>query len=533
MLDGKSKDDITALRLRLRSAGYSPIPAEGKVPSLKGWQNLTNADEAEIVSWCSRRPWAFNSGIIAAKTPALDIDLLNADAVAAVVEMVRKQFGNRGEILLRTGSAPKVLIPFRTSKPFDKISVVFNAPKGVKNDKLEFLCDGQQFIAYGTHPDTKQPYTWAGGEPDTVIRAKLPAISQPEAEALIREAAKIAAGFGYVSDKPSSPRNPFEAEGEQSTRGRTDQEIFDLLQSCRDGNWHEPMRSAIATLVGRGWQKSHIKMLCAQHADGGVNDRDIDKLIDTAFDKWQPPPPPPPSPPLPRELEEVHEAFRKHFGKSFDLDALDIMLAVAASQKLNGDPVWLLIVSGSGAAKTEMVQTLAGAGAHITSTITSEGALLSGAKKKKGATGGLLRKIGSEGLLVIKDVTSLLSNNMKDNRGAVMAALREVYDGRWERNVGSEGGMTLTWTGRITTIGAVTTAWDVHHAVVALMGDRFLLVRVDSEDKDARLASGRRAMKNTGSEVEMRKELVAAVGGVLAKLQDGDIELTKAEERNC
>jgi hypothetical protein len=119
---------------------------------------------------------------------------------------------------------------------------------------------------------------------------------------------------------------------------------------------------------------------------------------------------------------------------------------------------------------------------------------------------------------------------MKDNRGAVMAALREVYDGRWERNVGSEGGMTLTWTGRITTIGAVTTAWDVHHAVVALMGDRFLLVRVDSEDKDIRLASGRRAMKNTGSEVEMRKKLSDAVGGVLTKVKGCDIEFTEAEE---
>ena len=57
---------------------------------------------------------------------------------------------------------------------------------------------------------------------------------------------------------------------------------------------------------------------------------------------------------------------------------------------------------------------------------------------------------------------------------AVLAALREIYDGRWERNVGIDGGQTLTWTGRIIVIGAVTTAWDSARSVVSSMGDRSL-----------------------------------------------------------
>src|SRR5262249_32583222 len=40
-------------------------------------------------------------------------------------------------------------------------------------------------------------------------------------------------------------------------------------------------------------------------------------------------------------------------------------------------------------------------------------------------------------------------------------------DGRWERNVGTDGGQSLTWVGRIAIVGAVTTAWDTHHSVVA------------------------------------------------------------------
>ena len=111
-------------------------------------------------------------------------------------------------------------------------------------------------------------------------------------------------------------------------------------------------------------------------------------------------------------LDDVRNVFKKWLGNEYDIDALDATLAAAASELLTGDPLWLLIISGPGAAKTETVQALGGAGAHITSTIASEGALLSASPKRarnKQSTGGLLRKIGERGVLVIKDFTSILS----------------------------------------------------------------------------------------------------------------------------
>src|SRR5688500_9776209 len=162
------------------------------------------------------------------------------------------------------------------------------------------------------------------------------------------------------------------------------------------------------------------------------------------------------------ELAAVHTVFRRWLGDEYDLDAANATLAAAAVERLDGDPLWLLLVSGSGNAKTETVQALAGAGAIVTSTITSDGALLSGSparERAKNATGGLLKTIGDRGLLVVKDFTSILSMN-RDSRGTVLAALREIHDGRWERNVGSNGGLTLTWRGRLAIVGAVTTAWD-------------------------------------------------------------------------
>ena len=228
-------------------------------------------------------------------------------------------------------------------------------------------------------------------------------------------------------------------------------------------------------------------------------------------------------------LAAAHAVYRRWLGDTFDLIALDAVLAAAAVDKLDGDPVWLLVVSGSGNAKTETVGSLIGAGAHVTSTITSEGALLSATSRKeqaKDATGGLLRKIGDRGVLVIKDVTSILSMN-RDTRASVLAALREVYDGRWERNVGTDGGKSLLWTGRITLIGAVTTAYDTAHAVIASMGDRFALVRVDSNL--GRMSAGRQALRNVGHEIEMRAELAEAAGSVLAGVDPSRAELTEQD----
>lgn len=227
-------------------------------------------------------------------------------------------------------------------------------------------------------------------------------------------------------------------------------------------------------------------------------------------------------------LAQVHAIFKRWLGDDYDLEALDAVLAAAAVERLDGDPVWLLLVSGSGNAKTETVGALAGAGAFVTSTITSEGALLSATaakEKAKDATGGLLRKIGDHGLLVVKDVTSILSMN-SDTRASVLAALREVYDGKWERNVGTDGGRTLTWNGRIVLIGAVTTAYDKAHGVIAAMGDRFALVRVDSGL--GRMASGMQALHNVGHEVQMREELSQAAGALLNGVNPSGATLTDA-----
>jgi hypothetical protein len=213
---------------------------------------------------------------------------------------------------------------------------------------------------------------------------------------------------------------------------------------------------------------------------------------------------------------DVHDVYRKWLGPDYDLGVINANLCAAACEQLDGDPPWLLTIAGSGSAKTETVAPFAAVPrAVMASTISSEGALLSATSNKertKDATGGLLRRVGDRGLLIVKDFTSTLSMS-RDARAAVLAALREIYDGRWDRNVGTDGGKTRTWQGRIVVLGASTSKYDHAHTVIAAMGDRFCLSRLDSRVN--RKQAGRQALRNVSSERTMRGELSDVVAGAL------------------
>src|SRR4029453_3745747 len=80
-------------------------------------------------------------------------------------------------------------------------------------------------------------------------------------------------------------------------------------------------------------------------------------------------------------LDDVHRVFTDWFSDQYDLAAIAPPLATKAAEQLSGGPLWTLLISGSGNAKTETVCALSGAGALIVSTITSDGALLSASPK--------------------------------------------------------------------------------------------------------------------------------------------------------
>ncbi|MGY4349796.1 hypothetical protein ACVWXM_006289 [Bradyrhizobium sp. GM7.3] len=65
--------------------------------------------------------------------------------------------------------------------------------------------------------------------------------------------------------------------------------VRELLASVRPGNWHNPVRDAVAIMVGMGWSNDQIKIACARYCEGGFEDGDLDKFIVTARHKWNKP----------------------------------------------------------------------------------------------------------------------------------------------------------------------------------------------------------------------------------------------------
>ena len=235
---------------------------------------------------------------------------------------------------------------------------------------------------------------------------------------------------------------------------------------------------------------------------------------------------PPPS--TPRTLADVEATFMHWIRDADPVPTRATLAAYVANQKLGGDPVWLMLVGGSGVGKTERIGPLgAMPDVVLESSITGPAALLSGTGKKeraKDATGGVLRKLpAGGGVLLLKDFTSIIDMH-RDSRAEVLAALREIYDGRWDRSVGAEGGRTLTWTGHLGLIAGCTTAIDSAHSVMSVMGTRFMLVRLQG-DRD--IAGS--AFDHVGEERTMREALRAAVRGLLDHLPGAPYD--KAEIR--
>jgi DNA-binding transcriptional ArsR family regulator len=210
-----------------------------------------------------------------------------------------------------------------------------------------------------------------------------------------------------------------------------------------------------------------------------------------------------------KNLAEVVAVFQKWLYLP-RLGPLYIELGAYAANRMDGDPVWVLIIGGSGWGKTELLVSMVQLPhIHVASTLT-EASLLSGTRSKerdKTAKGGLLREMGAFGVLICKDFTSILSMN-RESSTAMLAALREIYDGSWTRHVGVDGGRTLEWHGKLALFAGCTGTIDRYHAVIGAMGERFLFYRLDATDPQKQAG---RALRFVGHEEQMRRELASAV----------------------
>jgi hypothetical protein len=185
------------------------------------------------------------------------------------------------------------------------------------------------------------------------------------------------------------------------------------------------------------------------------------------------------------------------------------MLGTIAANMLPGDPVWLGLIAPPSSAKTELLNSLSGVPFTRQASTLTPAALLSGTPRQQQAAtarGGLLRQIGKFGFLVLKDFGSIIDMR-HDDRNNILAAFREIYDGKWTRHVGADGGKELHWEGKLGVLFGATGAIDAHQNLLSRMGNRFLFSRLEPCDEQFE-----RALAHIGAGTfQMRQEMLDVV----------------------
>ena len=200
-------------------------------------------------------------------------------------------------------------------------------------------------------------------------------------------------------------------------------------------------------------------------------------------------------------------------------DPLYVVLGTLAGNMMKGNPIWMMLVGSPSSGRTLVLETLEHIeGIHIIGAIKSPSSLISGVSKKdvvKGATGGILRSIGDHGMMVMKDFTSMLSMP-REAMAESIGALREIYDGRYSRPLGADGGRVLEWTGKVGFIGACTPELDRHSKAIGDLGERWVYYRYVSDDGED-YGKTMKALANRNPKA-MMEELRSRVGSFIGTL---------------
>ena len=149
-------------------------------------------------------------GIAAGRVIGIDIDVLQSKEVAEQIEgLARRMLGDTPAI--RIGHAPKRLLVYRADQPFG----------GFKYPPIEVLGLGQQFIAYGIHPDTGKPYDWPDHTLADLKLVELPVITQEKAREFAQAAYALVPQelrpktLGVGLQSPSAAVTPADKRGTQ------------------------------------------------------------------------------------------------------------------------------------------------------------------------------------------------------------------------------------------------------------------------------------------------------------------------------
>jgi|GEM_PF-1375273 len=210
----------------------------------------------------------------------------------------------------------------------------------------------------------------------------------------------------------------------------------------------------------------------------------------------------------PISLKKVFKAFNKWLYLP-NTDAIEVTLAVMASNKMEGDPLWMFLVSPPGSCKTETLSSLSKCknDVYATSSLTPH-SLISGASWVEGSDPSLIPRLNGK-VLVIKDFTTIMQKREQE-RDEIFGILRDAYDGKCSKVFGT--GITRSYSSSFSVLAAVTPRiYEVAESHQSL-GERFLkFTMADNMKHYSEEEIINKAISNVNKENKMKDELANAV----------------------
>jgi hypothetical protein len=216
----------------------------------------------------------------------------------------------------------------------------------------------------------------------------------------------------------------------------------------------------------------------------GVIDKKTGKLIDI----------------IQSPLEEVYKVYKKYFHIE-DTKRIDVVLAVALSQKLEGIPLWLIVVGPSGDMKSVQLNSFVGLPTVFKLHNLTSKTLVNGYKDKKKFPD--LAPELKDKIIIIPDMAQILKLPPVE-KAELWGQLRDLYDGLAGK-VSGRGSRAIYEDLKVTLIAGSTPAIDGQILVHQDLGTRELIFRTTGNKQKDEVME--KCFDNEEFEKEIKEEI--------------------------
>jgi len=133
------------------------------------------------------------------------------------------------------------------------------------------------------------------------------------------------------------------------------------------------------------------------------------------------------------------------------------------------------------------------------------------------------REISSGNALMLVPDFTVMSSMQKEKRGEVMGQLRRIYDGKFEKKVGTK--VTKMWQGKLSMLAATTPSIDKYTSIDSALGERFIQIKWRASDDPGRAVF---ALKQLAAGEKIKAPMKRLVRDLFANAKPEKLQLDDA-----